>query len=110
MERSIPFIYCNTGTTGTGGRGVKHNLDKDRCEILAEYLIEYGLTVRAVAYAFSISKSTVHKDITEKLEQINPDLFDRVRAILEKNKSERHLRGGEATRVKYLREKGKPTT
>ena len=77
---------------------------------MAEYLIEYGLTVRAVAYAFSISKSTVHKDITEKLEQINPDLFDRVRAILEKNKSERHLRGGEATRVKYLREKGKPTT
>ena len=89
---------------------MKHNLDKDRCEMLAEYLIEYGLTVRAVAYAFSISKSTVHKDITEKLEQINPDLFDRVRAILEKNKSERHLRGGEATRVKYLREKGKPTT
>ena len=85
-------------------------IGKERCEILAEYLIEYNLTVRAVAYAFSISKSTVHKDITEKLQQINPDLFDRVRAILDLNKSERHLRGGEATRVKYLREKAKPST
>lgn len=68
-------------------------------------MIEHGLTVRAVAYAFSISKSTVHKDVTEKLEAINPDLYDRVRAILDKNKSERHLRGGEATRVKYLKER-----
>lgn len=79
--------------------------DKERCEILAEYLIEKGATVRAVAYAFSVSKSTVHKDITEKLEQINPALYDRVRRILEKNKSERHLRGGEATRIKYMKEK-----
>ena len=84
--------------------------DKDRCEILAEYMIERGVTVRAVAYAFSVSKSTVHKDITEKLERINPDLYDRVRVILDKNKSERHLRGGEATRVKYLKEKGKRST
>ncbi len=73
-------------------------------------MIERGATVRAVAYAFSVSKSTVHKDITEKLEQINPDLYDRVRVILEKNKSERHLRGGEATRVKYLKEKAKRST
>lgn len=81
--------------------------ETERCEILAAYLIERDATVRAVAYAFSISKSTVHKDITEKLEQINPDLYDRVRRILEKNKSERHLRGGEATRIKYMKEKGK---
>ena len=79
--------------------------DMERCEILATYMIESGATVRAVAYAFSVSKSTVHKDVTEKLEQINPDLYDKVRRILEKNKSERHLRGGEATRKKYLREK-----
>ena len=91
------------------GTRVMSAMGKERCEILAEYLIEYGLTVRAVAHVFSISKSTVHKDITEKLERINPDLFDRVRAILEKNKSERHLRGGEATRVKYLKKKGKPS-
>ena len=84
--------------------------DKERCEILAEYMIERGATVRAVAYAFSVSKSTVHKDITEKLEKIDPDLYDRVRVILEKNKSERHLRGGEATRVKYLKEKAKRST
>ncbi|MBP5610526.1 MAG: sporulation transcriptional regulator SpoIIID [Clostridia bacterium] len=73
-------------------------------------MIERGATVRAVAYAFSVSKSTVHKDITEKLEKIDPDLYDRVRVILEKNKSERHLRGGEATRVKYLKEKAKRST
>ena len=90
-----------------GERRVNHSFDKERCEILAEYLIERGTTVRAVAYAFSVSKSTVHKDITEKLEQINPDLYDRVRQILEKNKSERHLRGGEATKRKYLKSKGK---
>ena len=84
--------------------------DKERCEILAEYMIERGATVRAAAYAFSVSKSTVHKDITEKLEKIDPDLYDRVRVILEKNKSERHLRGGEATRVKYLKEKAKRST
>lgn len=84
---------------------MKNAPDKDRCEILAEYLIERDATVRAVAYAFSVSKSTVHKDITDKLKRINPDLYDRVRTILEKNKSERHLRGGEATRIKYMKEK-----
>lgn len=88
---------------------MKQTINKERCEILAEYMIEHGLTVRAVAYAFSISKSTVHKDVTEKLELINPDLYDRVRAILDKNKSERHLRGGEATRVKYLKKRVRPT-
>ena len=85
-------------------------MGKERCEILAEYLIEHGATVRYVAWTFSVSKSTVHKDITEKLEQINPDLYDRVREILDKNKSERHLRGGEATRIKYMKEKGKKAT
>ena len=84
--------------------------DKDRCEILAEYLIEHSATVRSVAYAFSVSKSTVHKDITEKLEQINPDLYDRVRRILDRNKSERHLRGGEATRVKYMKRRGRSSS
>ena len=83
---------------------------QERCEILAEYMIEKNTTVRAVAYAFSVSKSTVHKDITEKLEKINPDLYDRARAVLQKNKSERHLRGGEATRIKYLRKKGQKAT
>ena len=110
MECVIPFIYWNTGDSrDKGERRVKHATDKERCEILAEYLIERDATVRAVAYEFSISKSTVHKDVTEKLEQINPDLYDRVRAILDKNKSERHLRGGEATRVKYMKRNKRST-
>ena len=79
--------------------------NKERCEILAEYLIERACTVRAVARVFSVSKSTVHKDITAKLVSINPDLHDRVKKILDQNKSERHLRGGEATRIKYLRKR-----
>ena len=78
---------------------------RDRCEILAEYLIERACTVRAVARVFSVSKSTVHKDITAKLMTINPDLYDRVKCVLDRNKSERHIRGGEATRVKYLKKR-----
>ncbi len=79
--------------------------NKERCEILAEHLIEQQCTVRAAATYFSISKSTVHKDITTKLREVNPDLYDRVKEILDVNKSERHLRGGEATRMKYLMKK-----
>ena len=78
---------------------------RERCEVLAEYLIERECTVRAVARVFSVSKSTVHKDITAKLKEINPDLYDRVKRVLDQNKSERHLRGGEATRMKYLRKR-----
>jgi len=74
---------------------------KERCELLADYIAETGDTVRGAALQFGISKSTVHKDITEKLEKINPAMFREVQAILLKNKSERHLRGGEATKQKY---------
>lgn len=69
--------------------------------MLAEYVIETGGTVRAAAQRFGISKSTVHKDLTERLEQWDRALFLRVKTVLEKNKAERHLRGGEATRLKY---------
>ncbi len=75
---------------------------KERCEMLATYMIENDLTVRAVAARFGISKSTVHKDITQNLRKINLPLYRRVKRILDKNKSERHLRGGEATRIKYM--------
>ena len=75
---------------------------KERSELLAEYVIETGATVRAAATHFSVSKSTVHKDLTYKLKYINPGLYQSVKEILEINKSERHLRGGEATRKKYL--------
>jgi len=76
---------------------------KERCELLGEYLITNQTTVRDAAWKFGISKSTVHKDVTERLEQINPGLSMEVRDILERNKSERHLRGGEATRKKYMK-------
>ena len=75
---------------------------KERCEILGEYLAKNKATVRAAAQHFSISKSTVHKDVTERLYYINPKLYTRVKRVLEANKSERHLRGGEATKKKYL--------
>ena len=78
---------------------------KDRCELLGEYLVEHRATVRAVASHFSVSKSTVHKDVTERLSQKNPALYAAVKEILDENKSERHLRGGEATRMKYLKKR-----
>ena len=76
--------------------------NKERCVTMGIYLIEHNATVRAVAAKFGISKSTVHKDITENLKEINPMLYKQVQEILNKNKSERHIRGGEATRIKYL--------
>lgn len=86
------------------------HFDRDervRCEILAEYMIENNATVRAAAHRFGISKSTVHKDVTLKLGYENPALYRKVQILLKKNKAERHLRGGEATRKKYLSQKVK---
>ncbi len=78
----------------------------ERCEILAEYVIENGATVRSAARYFGISKSTVHKDVSQKLKYINPVLYENVKEILCINKAERHLRGGEATRQKYMKKQG----
>ncbi len=69
----------------------------------AEYIIAEGCTVRAAAVHFSISKSTVHKDVTERLTSIDKNLADSVRKVLNKNLSERHIRGGQATKEKYLK-------
>jgi putative DeoR family transcriptional regulator (stage III sporulation protein D) len=77
------------------------SFSKDRAEILGEYIIDTGATVRATAKVFKISKSTVHKDVTKKLKYENAALYRNVKKILEKNKSERHIRGGMATRKKY---------
>lgn len=74
---------------------------KERCVTLATYLIENKATVRAVAAHFGISKSTVHKDVTQSLRHVNKGLYLRVKDILAINKQERHIRGGEATRQKY---------
>ena len=82
---------------------------RERCEVLAQYVIETGATVRNTAQYFGISKSTVHKDLTAKLKYLNRNLYTEVKKILDLNKSERHLRGGEATRRMYLSKKGKNT-
>ena len=79
--------------------------NKERCVILATYLIENNLTVRKVAQHFGISKSTVHKDITDNLKNTNPILYKEVKEILNINKNDRHLRGGESTRIKFLKMK-----
>ena len=77
----------------------------DRIIDEANYIIKTGATVRRTAKVFLFSKSTVHKDVTERLELINAELHQKVKAVLEKNLAERHIRGGEATRRKYLAEK-----
>lgn len=76
-----------------------------RAQALAVYMLETGSTVRAAAERFGVSKSTVHKDLTERLRESNRSLYLQVRALLDRNKAERHLRGGEATRNKYLTKK-----
>ena len=79
---------------------LKGNIEERACQ-LALYIIENKTTVRGAARKFGISKSTVHKDLTERLDKAHPSLFRQAKAVLEQNKAERHLRGGEATRIKY---------
>jgi len=79
---------------------LKTNIEERAIE-LAEYIIENKATVRAAAKRFGISKSTVHKDISERLERVNGALYKEVKEVLEINKAERHIRGGIATRRKY---------
>ena len=74
---------------------------EERALELAEYIIENRATVRAAARQFGVSKSTVHKDLSERLETIDKALYDQVKEVLEYNKAERHIRGGLATRRKY---------
>ena len=79
---------------------LKANIEERACE-LARYVIENNATVRSAASRFSISKSTVHKDLSERLEPVDRELYLRVKTVLDKNKAERHIRGGIATRKKY---------
>ena len=72
-----------------------------RAVILGQYIVEHKATVRAAAKIFGISKSTVHKDVSERLRKEDPELYDKVKDILEINKQERHIRGGLATKLKY---------
>jgi putative DeoR family transcriptional regulator (stage III sporulation protein D) len=80
-----------------------HDYIKERTIKIGRYFVETRNTVRTIAKEFGVSKSTVHKDLTERLPEINPELASQVKEILEYHKSIRHLRGGEATKIKYKR-------
>ena len=79
---------------------MRENMEKRACD-LAAFIVEHNTTIRAAAKHFGVSKSTVHKDLTERLEHCNHGLYLQVRKILQINKAERHIRGGIATRKKY---------
>lgn len=79
---------------------------EERAIKITQYIIEYNATVRQAAKQFGISKSTAHKDCSERIQFINPVLAKEVRKVLDVNKSERHIRGGMATREKYLHQRG----
>ena len=83
--------------------GAGQKLIEERATNLAQYIIDSKDTVRGAAKKFCISKSTVHKDVTERLLKINPMLAKEVREILDENKAERHIRGGMATKMKYMK-------
>lgn len=74
---------------------------EERAVTLGRYILEHKATVRQAAQAFGLSKSTVHKDVTRRLKAVHAGLYGEVREVLEENKAQRHLRGGEATRRKY---------
>ena len=86
-KQNVAMMYISSG--------------KERCVILASFLVENKATVRATAAHFGISKSTVHKDVTQTLKRVNRSLYKEVQSVLDRNKQERHIRGGEATRKKY---------
>lgn len=83
-----------------GGKALRSHIE-ERAIVVAKYILEKNTTVRQTAKTFGVSKSTIHKDVTERLEEINPSLAKEVKMVLEKNKSERHIRGGMATKLKY---------
>lgn len=78
---------------------------EERAVRIAHYIIETKETVRSTAKTFGVSKSTVHKDVSERLIKINPGLAKMVREVLDENKAERHIRGGMATKMKYMHNK-----
>ena len=89
--------------TGQHGRAAFEGVVEQRAIELAEYIVKNKTTVRAAAKKFGVSKSTVHMDVSERLKKLNPALYKDVRKILDKNKAERHIRGGMATKQKFLK-------
>lgn len=90
-------------TSNLGRSSGVHDYIKERTIKIGKYIVETRKTVRVIAKEFGVSKSTVHKDLTERSPEINPDLANEVKDILDYHKSIRHLRGGEATKLKYKR-------
>ena len=88
-----------------GEEAALKGLPEERAVLLAEYIVQHGATVRQTAAKFGISKSTVHKDVAQRLRTIDPPLYRQVKQVLEVNKAQRHIRGGMATRAKYRGEK-----
>ena len=84
-----------------GGGSILKDYIEERALEIANYIIESKATVREAAKVFKVSKSTVHKDVSERLPKINPTISDEVKKVLDQNKAERHIRGGRATRIKY---------
>lgn len=95
-------MHCRINVYGC--RDLERVMDEMQKRVLeiGAYICEENATVRDAAKKFGVSKSTVHKDITEKLIRVNPAMYYAVRNVLDKNKAERHMRGGEATKVKYM--------
>jgi len=100
-----PRIYI-VAQSYEGGLDLK-GLPEERAVILAQYIVEHNATVRQTAKEYNISKSTVHKDVSDRLKSINEGLYKNVKLVLEQNKQERHIRGGLATKNKYERLRGK---
>ncbi len=96
MEQLVTHSLSVINSAGTGKLSIE-----ERSIELAHYIINSKDTVRGAAKKFGISKSTVHKDVSERLKKINPSLAKQVRVVLDENKAERHIRGGMATKMKY---------
>ena len=82
---------------------MKNDSIEKRVVLLAHYIVDSKDTVRGAAKKFGVSKSTVHKDVSERLKEVSPSLYDEVRKVLNENKAERHIRGGMATKLKYIK-------
>lgn len=116
-RKKVSFPYVGSGSGGRHtfcGRAIHFHIChwegsmEDRACLLGKYIAETGSTVRRAAQVFAISKSTAHKDVTVKLRREDRALYARVREVLEKNKAERHIRGGLATREKFLHREETP--
>lgn len=102
LDRHIKESPAYNVTISIAGDFFVKSYIEERVINIANYIIENNATVRQTAKKFGISKSTVHKDVTERIVQINPTLAAEARKVLDVNKSERHIRGGMATKEKYL--------